>query len=423
MKTTPLFALALLALIACQKTPDDPAPTPPPTPTFALRGFQPQQAEEGDEITLSGQLFSRNTAVAFNGVAAKNIYFLSDSTLSVVVPEGASTGKITLTDAGQSVVSAQEFTVTVPLAAKATVVKLADVPAFGNTGADALRMAYWGGNSLFVSGPAQNTVYRLDLTTLGVAPFLTNLDRPVGILAGQGDLLHVGSSNQGHYYTYAYEKLSKSDSYNAAARPWSLKGPGPLFPTYYALCLNFSNELVGLRISTSGGNTGSDFTAKVINTQLRGIPSEASAHLAVSGGNVFVFANHALWKLQPDNSLKLVAGAAGQAGYADGPATVARFRDGGYGRGNPIAADGEVVYVADYGSKCIRKVDALGNVTTVAGNPRPGVSARTGRGHRLKFYFDQFDIALAEGRNGLYVVASNESANPRYAVYKVTFAP
>lgn len=422
MKTTPLFALALLALAACQKTPDDPAPGPPPAPTLTLSGFRPQQAEEGDEITLSGRLFSRNTAVAFNGVAAKNVFFLSDSTLGVVVPEGASTGKITLSDAGRSVVSAQDFTVTLPLSAKATVVKLADVPAFGNTGADALRMSYWGGNHLFVTGPAQNTVYRLDLTTLGVAPFLTNLDRPVGILAGQGDLLHVGSSNQGHYYAYDSGKLSKSDSYNAVARPWSLKGPGPLFPTYSALCLNFSNELVGLKITTYGGNTASDFKATVINNQLRGIPSEASAHLAVSGNNVFVFANHALWKLQPDNSLKLVAGAAGQSGYADGPATTARFRDGGYGRGNPIAADGDVVYVADHGSKCIRKVDALGNVTTVAGNPKPGIMARTGRGHRMKFFFDQFDIALA-GRSGLYVVAGNEATNTRYSVYKVTFAP
>lgn len=131
--------------------------------------------------------------------------------------------------------------------------------------------------------------------------------------------------------------------------------------------------------------------------------------------------NNALWKLQADKTLKLVAGAAGQKGYIEGNASAARFQDAGYARGNAIAMDEKNnMYVADYGCGCIRKVDVEGNPNTVAG--KKTASASTGKGNRMRFRFDSWDIALSNDGT-LYVIANNDVSSPtlRFAVYKVVF--
>ena len=89
--------------------------------------------------------------------------------------------------------------------------------------------------------------------------------------------------------------------------------------------------------------------------------------------------------------------------------------------GNTIAVDeSDNVYIADYGSGCIRKVDATGNVTTVVG--KPSATARVGKGNQMRFNFDSWDITLATDGT-LYVLANNDiqSNTQRFAVYKVVF--
>lgn len=168
-------------------------------------------------------------------------------------------------------------------------------------------------------------------------------------------------------------------------------------------------------------NLTGNFTATLINAQLKGIPNDASAMLATNSKTIYVSGNNAVWKLKSDNTLALVAGSPGQAGYVDGKASDARFTDGGYARGNAITADeSDNVYVADFGCGCIRKIDATGDVTTVAGNK--DANDRTGNGNKMRFYFDTWDIALAPD-GSLYVIATNDisSQTLRHAVYKVTF--
>ncbi|MCY7358704.1 MAG: peptidase, partial [Rudanella sp.] len=257
---------------------------------------------------------------------------------------------------------------------------------------------------------------------LGVAPFQTINDNPVGI-AVSTDQIYFGDTGSGYYYTYRFNLLSKSSTALGRARPYSLKGASPA-TKYSYICTNFENELIGIVNGTAGGNTASSFSTTVVNGQLKGTPDQANAQLATNSKSVFVFCNQALWKLQADNTLKLVAGTAGQKGYVDGAGTAARFQDGGYARGNTIAVDeSDNVFVNDYGSGCVRKVDASGNVTTVVGSKKLfGLSGATksGRGHRMAFRFDQFDIAVAPDGT-LYVIANNDvtSATLRFAVYKV----
>ncbi|GAB2577549.1 IPT/TIG domain-containing protein [Spirosoma areae] len=385
--------------------------------------FSPEQSEEGDEISIKGYNYTNNTGVKFNGMAAKTVTRVSTTELRAIVPDGATTGKITLEDAGKQTTSPKDFTVITPLSAKATVTKLVGLPAFATAGADGVRMAYTN-NLLYITGPGQKTVYRMDLTTLGVASFQTITDNPVGI-AVSGDQIYFGDTGSGYYYTYRFDKLSKSTAADSKAQSFSLK-PGGATGKYSYICANFNNELVGIVSGTAGGNSSSSFSTTVVNTQLKGTPDQANAQLATNSKSVFVFCNQALWKLQADNTLKLIAGTAGQKGYVDGAGGAARFQDGGYARGNTIAVDeSDNVYVNDYGSGCIRKVDASGNVTTVVGNKKffgQTGATKSGRGHRMAFRFDQFDIAL--GADGtLYVIANNDVQNAalRFAVYKVVF--
>lgn len=390
-----------------------------------VTSFSPAQGEEGDEITLTGLNFTNSTAVKFNGVTATSLTRTSATTLKVIVPDGATTGKVTLEDAGKSGTSATDFTVIIPLSAKATVTKLAGIVAYAGSGADGVRMAYVS-NLLYITGPTQKTVYKMDLTTLGVAPFQTTADNPVGIAgSGPSSDLYVGDTGSGYYYTYRFGNFTKSSNADAKAQSFSLK-PGGATGKYNYVCANFNNELIGIVNGTAGGNTASSFSTTLVNGQLKGTPDQANAQLGTNSKSVFVFCNQALWKLQPDNTLKLIAGTAGQKGYVDGAGSAARFQDGGYGRGNTIAVDeSDNVYVNDYGSGCVRKVDASGNVTTVVGNKKffgQTGATKSGKGNRMAFRFDQFDIAIAPDGT-LYVIANNDVTNPtlRFAVYKVVF--
>lgn len=419
MKCFLYFSLLTIAFASCTKSGSDPGPS------ITITSISPTQAEEGQTVSIKGMGFTQNTTVAFNGTAAKTTTFTSASAISAVVPDGVTTGKITLTEGSATFTSPADFTVIVPLSAKSTVTKLADIPAFPTSGADGVRMAY-SGNALYITGPGQKTVYKMDLTTLGVAPFQTITASPVGIAQSGDQILFndtgVSGASNGYFYSYRFNLLSRSATTSPVVA-FSLKA-FPNTPQRYVLT-SFTNELWSLNSTTLGGNTSSTIASALLNSQLKGTPDEANAHLATNSKSIFVFCNQALWKLQADNTLKLVAGAAGQKGYVDGVGAAARFRDGGYARGNAIAVDeSDNVYVADYGSGCIRRVDASGNVTTVAGNNKLAGSgaAKEGKGNKMIFSFDSFDLALApDGTLYAIAVTNTPTSTLRNAVYKVVF--
>jgi hypothetical protein len=86
-----------------------------PSP-LAVSGFAPVSGAAGTAVTISGAGFSSNATsdgVRFNGVAA-TVTAATASTLTVAVPAGATTGKIGVTVAGNTAVSAQDFVVTAP---------------------------------------------------------------------------------------------------------------------------------------------------------------------------------------------------------------------------------------------------------------------------------------------------------------------
>ncbi|MDX2302792.1 MAG: IPT/TIG domain-containing protein [Microscillaceae bacterium] len=80
-----------------------------PNPT--ITSFSPTQAPVGTSITIQGTNFIAPVTVSFNGVNAATINIQSDTQLTVILPPGATTGKIRITNDGGGVQSITDFVV------------------------------------------------------------------------------------------------------------------------------------------------------------------------------------------------------------------------------------------------------------------------------------------------------------------------
>lgn len=134
---------------------------------------------------------------------------------------------------------------------------------------------------------------------------------------------------------------------------------------------------------------GGPATAAEINN-ITGVAADAA-------GNVYIAdkSNHCVRQVSPTGIINTMAGT-GIAGYGGdgGPATAAQLS-------NPwgIAADGiGNIYVAEQGNKRVRKIDAGGIITTVAGNGTAGFSGDGGPATAAQF-------------DGCYAVAVDVSGN------------
>jgi Domain of unknown function (DUF5666)/IPT/TIG domain len=77
----------------------------------AITTFSPAMGAIGTTLTLAGTGFTGTTAVRFNGISASTFMATSDTTLTAVVPPGATTGAITVTNQVGSAASSTNFTV------------------------------------------------------------------------------------------------------------------------------------------------------------------------------------------------------------------------------------------------------------------------------------------------------------------------
>ncbi|MFQ5637814.1 MAG: IPT/TIG domain-containing protein [bacterium] len=81
------------------------------TPTPVITSFSPPAGPVGSDVTVAGNHFNGATAVAFNGVAAAQFTVDSNTQITATVPNGATTGKISVTSAGGAATSASDFTI------------------------------------------------------------------------------------------------------------------------------------------------------------------------------------------------------------------------------------------------------------------------------------------------------------------------
>jgi sugar lactone lactonase YvrE len=120
-------------------------------------------------------------------------------------------------------------------------------------------------------------------------------------------------------------------------------------------------------------------------------------------GNVFVAdsENHVIRRVTPAGVVTTFAGAAGNSGAADGTGVAARFNQP---RGLSVDAAGNL-YVADHGNSTVRHITPTGLVTTLAGSA--GITADVDSvGAAARFYYTT-DV-LADGTT-IYVVDSSNN--------------
>ena len=68
------------------------------TPSFSLTGETPSRASVGATITIKGLGFTPGSTVSFGGVSATSVTYVSAGTLKAVLPSGAHTGPISVTN-------------------------------------------------------------------------------------------------------------------------------------------------------------------------------------------------------------------------------------------------------------------------------------------------------------------------------------
>jgi hypothetical protein len=70
--------------------------TPPVPCTHTITSFSPIEGPEGTEVTITGSGYTPTSTVNFNGVAASSIQYINANTLIATVPNGITTGSISV---------------------------------------------------------------------------------------------------------------------------------------------------------------------------------------------------------------------------------------------------------------------------------------------------------------------------------------
>lgn len=78
----------------------------------AITSFSPTSGTAGTQVALRGSGFTGTTAVAFNGTSATSFFVASDTQVTAFVPNGATSGPITVTNPVGTGTSSMNFTVT-----------------------------------------------------------------------------------------------------------------------------------------------------------------------------------------------------------------------------------------------------------------------------------------------------------------------
>jgi hypothetical protein len=146
------------------------------------------------------------------------------------------------------------------------------------------------------------------------------------------------------------------------------------------------------RLALSGTNWIVSTVTSFFDTNMNQVElSDISALASDDQGNLLAVEGYAIRKFVPDGTnwiVSTLAGLINEPGLRDGPGTEARFGVSGAGissgppRGLTVDRDGNV-FVSDTAHHTVRKIASNGNVTTLAGIPRPG--SQNGTGASVRF--------------------------------------
>jgi hypothetical protein len=94
------------------------APATPPTPT--ITGFSPASGAIGTQVTITGTNLRGASTVSFNSTSASSYTIESATQITATVPEGATTGPISVTTRGGTATSAEDLAVLTSIATTAS---------------------------------------------------------------------------------------------------------------------------------------------------------------------------------------------------------------------------------------------------------------------------------------------------------------
>src|SRR5688500_15255431 len=117
-KVSYIFILSLSFFLLWSSCSEKDDPTNPNIPALTITGFSPTSGAAGATVTITATNFSATAAsnvVKFNGTTA-TVTAATATSLTVSIPAGSSTGKITVEVDNQIATSAADFTITLPLA-------------------------------------------------------------------------------------------------------------------------------------------------------------------------------------------------------------------------------------------------------------------------------------------------------------------
>ncbi|MFY0598977.1 MAG: IPT/TIG domain-containing protein [Cyclobacteriaceae bacterium] len=153
-------------LSSCNKDNGEVAPTP------AITGFSPSEGMVGSIITITGTNFDAGTATAKLGSVDASVQSSSETEIKIMVPEGATSGKISLTLGEQTITTSTEF----------TVIEMQDPPVISSIDPESLEA--FPGAQVVIRGENLSGVTALSIvgSAVDISSLLSNTETTVGFL-------------------------------------------------------------------------------------------------------------------------------------------------------------------------------------------------------------------------------------------------
>lgn len=419
----------------CSKGGSSSNPPVPPAPTIA--SFSPTAAATGEQVIITGTNFNTaatSNTVKFNGITA-TVSVATSTQLTVIVPAGTSTGRITVTAYGQTTTSIADFTLLgmVITQAGSGVSGFADGTGTAAQFGHAPDLVVDAAGNIYVADASNNFRVR-KITPAGVVTTVagngvSGYADGTGTSASFSMLLGIAIDGNGNIYL-ADLGNSRIRKVTPASEVSTIAGTGVFGYADGPAATSAFNLPMGVAVD----NAGNVYVADAGNNRIRKISGGVVTTVAGDGvagfadgpaatarfnnpmkikvdvnGNIIVLDqnNNRIRKISPGGTVTTIAGS-GVAGFADGPAATAQFNAPA---GLAIDQAGNI-YVGDQANQRIRKIATDGTVSTIAGTGTAGF--QDGNTSVAKFNWPNgLDITST----GIIYVADNQN----FRIRKITF--
>lgn len=396
------FLLLTAGIHACKEE------EPDPVPELTLTAIAPEAGPVGTAVTISGKGFSEVTAdnsLTFDGKKAE-VTQASSTSLTAVVPEGATTGEVQVI-VNSRVATGPVFTVEAEAptisgitpesgyigdevtisGANFSEVTAENAVSFNGQEAEVTEAS---ATSLKVLVPEDATTGEVEVTVNGktaTGPIFT-VEQPEPIISG----FAPESGKVGQEVTISGENFSEVASENRVT--FNGKEAEVLTATETELTVKVPSRAGSGPVAVSVGETTAEGEAfeyiltvsvsTVAGSGVRGFKEGAGEEAEFNwptglsideAGNMYVvdLSNHAIRKIDAQGMVTTLAGN-GSAGYSDGTGDQAQFDSPNH----LVLGAGGDLFVADFFNHMIRRVSTAGSVSTFAGSGGAGDTDGTG---------------------------------------------